>query len=36
VARVEEAKGEVVLNILESAYPLQVTVPADNVKQVKK
>ncbi|BBD72557.1 transcription elongation factor Spt5 [Sulfodiicoccus acidiphilus] len=36
VARVEEAKGEVVLNILESAYPLQVTVPADNVKQIKR
>jgi transcriptional antiterminator NusG len=36
VVRVEENKGEVVLNILESAFPLQVTLPIDQVKPTKK
>ncbi|WP_338600201.1 transcription elongation factor Spt5 [Sulfolobus tengchongensis] len=36
VVRVEEAKGEVVLNILESAFPLQVTVPLDQIKVSKR
>ncbi|QKQ99272.1 transcription elongation factor Spt5 [Metallosphaera tengchongensis] len=29
-------RGEVVLNILESAFPLQVTIPVDQVKPIKK
>ncbi|MEM4079899.1 MAG: transcription elongation factor Spt5 [Metallosphaera sp.] len=29
-------RGEVVLNILESAFPLQVTIPVDQVRTVKK
>ena len=36
VIRVEEAKGEVVLNILESAFPLQVTVPLDQIRLAKR
>ncbi|MEM3972003.1 MAG: transcription elongation factor Spt5 [Saccharolobus sp.] len=36
VVRVEEGKGEVVLNILESAFPLQVTVPIDQIKVAKR
>lgn len=36
VVRVEEGKGEVVLNILESAFPLQVTVPLDQIKVAKR
>ncbi|BBG26660.1 transcription elongation factor Spt5 [Sulfuracidifex tepidarius] len=36
VVRVEEEKGEVVLNILESAFPLTVTVPIDQVKVLKR
>ncbi len=36
VVRVELAKNEVVLNILESSFPLQITVPGDYVKLVKK
>ncbi|BDC19805.1 transcription elongation factor Spt5 [Acidianus sp. HS-5] len=36
VVKVTEGKGEVVLNILESAFPLQVTIPVDQVKPVKK
>ncbi len=38
-ARVEfkdTTKNEVVLNILEAAYPLQITVPVDYVKPVKR
>lgn len=35
VVRIDKQKNEVVLNILEAAYPLQVTVPADYVKPVK-
>ncbi|ALU11653.1 transcription antitermination protein NusG [Ignicoccus islandicus DSM 13165] len=38
-ARVEfkdPSKNEVVLNILEAAYPLQITVPVDYVKPVKR
>ncbi len=35
VVRVDKAKNEVVLNILEAAYPLQVTVPADYVRPMK-
>lgn len=35
VIRLEEGKGEVVLKILESAYPLQVTVPVDYIKTSK-
>ncbi|UXD21521.1 transcription antitermination protein NusG [Ignicoccus pacificus DSM 13166] len=29
-------KNEVILNILEAAYPLQITVPADYVKPVRR
>ncbi|ABP95788.1 MULTISPECIES: transcription elongation factor Spt5 [Metallosphaera] len=29
-------RGEVVLNILESAFPLQVTIPVDQIRPVKK
>lgn len=36
IVRVERAKNEVVLNILESEYPLQITVPGDYVRLVKK
>ncbi|BFH74385.1 transcription elongation factor Spt5 [Sulfurisphaera javensis] len=36
VVRIDSAKNEVVLNILESSFPLQVTVPIDQVKPVKK
>ena len=36
IVRVEVAKNEVVLNILESAYPLQITVPGDYVKLVRR
>lgn len=36
VKRLDSAKNEVVLNILESSFPLQVTVPLDQVKPVKK
>ncbi len=36
VVRVEDEKGEVVLNILESAFPLTVTVPIDQVKVLKR
>ncbi|MEM0173607.1 MAG: transcription elongation factor Spt5 [Sulfolobaceae archaeon] len=36
VIRVEENKGEVVLNILESAFPLQVTLPLEQVRPAKK
>ena len=36
ILRVEVAKNEVILNILESAYPLQITVPGDYVKLVRK
>lgn len=36
VVRVEDAKGEVVLNILESNFPLQVTMALDQVRPVKK
>ncbi len=35
VVRVDRARNEVVLNILEAAYPLQVTVPADYVRPMK-
>ncbi len=36
VVRFDQTKGEVVLNILESAFPLQVTMPVDQVKPSKK
>lgn len=36
VVRIDSAKNEVVLNILESSFPLQVTVPLDQVKPAKK
>ncbi|MCI2414555.1 MAG: transcription elongation factor Spt5 [Candidatus Aramenus sp.] len=36
VVRYDQAKGEVVLNILESAFPLQVTMPVDQVKPSKR
>jgi transcriptional antiterminator NusG len=36
VISVNRARNEVVLNILESAYPLKVTVPGDYVKPVSK
>ncbi|AAY80781.1 transcription elongation factor Spt5 [Sulfolobus acidocaldarius] len=36
VVRVESTKNEVVLNILESSYPVQVTVPLEQVKPVKR
>lgn len=36
VVRIDLGKSEVVLNILESSFPLQVTVPVDQVKPVKK
>jgi LSU ribosomal protein L24A len=36
VIEYREGKGEVVLNILESAFPLQVTIPVDQVKPAKK
>ena len=36
VISVNRARDEVVLNILESAYPLKVTVPGDYVKPLKK
>ncbi len=36
VISVNKDKQEVVLNILESAYPLKVTVPGDFVKPIKK
>lgn len=36
VVRVEEAKGEVVLNILESNFPIPVTMSLDQVRPVKK
>ena len=36
VVRVEVEKNEVVLNILESDYPLQITVPGDYVRLIKK
>lgn len=36
VLQVNKDKGDVVLNILESAYPLKVTVPGEFVKPIKK
>ncbi len=36
VLRVNKAKGEVTLNILEAAYPLQVTVPGDYIRPLKR
>lgn len=36
VIEYREGKGEVVLNILESAFPLQVTIPVDQVKPARK
>ncbi|MDT7876026.1 MAG: transcription elongation factor Spt5 [Sulfolobaceae archaeon] len=36
VTRIDNAKNEVVLNILESSFPLQVTVPIDQVKPAKR
>ena len=36
VIRIELPSNEVVLNVLESAYPLQVTVPGDYVKPLRK
>lgn len=36
VVRIDKQRNEVVLNILEAAYPLQVTVPADYVRPVKQ
>jgi len=36
VLRVEESRGEVVLNILESAFPLQVILPIEQVRPAKR
>ncbi len=36
VVRVDKAKNEVVLNVLESAFPLQITVPGDHVKPTRR
>lgn len=36
VIRIEVPSNEVVLNVLESAYPLQITVPGDYVRPLKK
>lgn len=36
VVRVEEGKKEVTLYILESSFPLQVTIPIDQVREVKR
>ncbi len=36
VVSYDSSRGEVVLNILESAFPLQVTIPVDQVRPVKK
>jgi len=36
VVRIEVSRNEVVLNILESDYPLQITVPGDYVRLVRK
>ncbi|MBE9390637.1 transcription elongation factor Spt5 [Fervidicoccus fontis] len=36
VIEIDKVKQEVVLNILESAYPLKVTIPGEFVKPVKK
>ncbi|BCU68311.1 transcription elongation factor Spt5 [Sulfolobales archaeon HS-7] len=36
VVRVETSKDEVMLTVLESAYPLQVTVPTDYIRPSKK
>lgn len=36
VVRIDKQRNEVVLNILEASYPLQVTVPADYVRPTKQ
>ncbi len=36
VVRIDKTKNEVVLNILESAFPLPITVPGDMVRPAKK
>ena len=36
VVRVDKVKNEVVLNVLESSYPLQITVPGDYIKPARK
>ena len=36
IIRVDVAKNEAVLNILESSYPLQIMVSGDYVKPVRK
>ncbi len=36
VVRIDKQRNEVVLNILEASYPLQVTVPADYVRPAKQ
>ncbi|MET1102335.1 MAG: transcription elongation factor Spt5 [Pyrodictiaceae archaeon] len=36
VVRVDASRNEVVLNVLEAAYQLQITVPGDSVRPVKE
>lgn len=36
VVRIESSTNEVVLKVLEAAYPLQITVPGDYVRPLKK
>lgn len=36
VVRIEYSKNEVVLNILESEYPLQITTPGDYVRLIRR
>ncbi len=36
VVRVDLARNEVVLNVLESSYPLQITVPGDSVRPLRR
>jgi len=36
IVSIDKAKNEVILNILEAAYPLQITVPADYIRPTKR
>jgi len=36
IVAIDKEKNEVVLNILEAAYPLQITVPADYIRPAKR
>jgi len=36
VVRVEPTRNEVVLNVLDASYPLQITVPGDSVRPAKE